>query len=335
MSDVEHRALAEFFIASPLLLCIPLGVWIVYLVKVINFNGGQLSFPQNQFLYALTLQSAVKQICSLLVTLALQFMPALAYALFLIVVAIKQTNYNSVIFILVSSFLLLMTGALVLFRQVNQMTNTSKVTWVKRYLDITFTRPIIQFYLEHLTRKDPALIFGTKIFSGLLIFAVTQLYSGESYDGRLLGMGCVLAFSANFMIVAQVHFFENRIFILLRNLPMTIFNRISTFIVVFSILCFPETVILIKYYPDVVGWIHAPSFLFFGVSIGVLFYGLLFTQAFRLKNFERPIFALVISWILLILFHVPTFILACVNFCAGLLAIRNCFYRFEFPSQDE
>jgi hypothetical protein len=229
----------------------------------------------------------------------------------------------------------MMTGTVLLLRKLNRMIPEVKVSWIKMYFDYRFTRPLVQFYLEYITRKDPALVFGTKVFSGLLIFAVTQLYSGESYDVRLLAMGCVLAFSANFMIIAQLHYFENNVFTLLRNLPLSIARRTTVFLLVFSVMCLPETVILIKYYPEVIGWMQAPSVVLFGISIGYLFYALHFTEVIHQKNFERLIFALVMSWILLILFSAPVLILALVNSGVGIWIFGNHFYHFEQPAPEE
>jgi hypothetical protein len=334
MSGVEHRALAEFFIASPLLLSVPVSVWAIYLIKIINFNRSQIDFPQNQFLHALTLRPRVYQIIPLFMTMLIQFLPAVLYGFFLMVMALKYSLNVQVAIIAEALFVLLTAGTISLLQQLNNTIREVKVGWIKRYLDHRFTRPVTQFYLEYLTRKDPALVFGTKVFSGLLIFAVTQLYSGESYDERLLAMGCALAFSANFMIITQVHHFENNVFALLRNLPLSTGKRLVTFILVFFIICLPETVILIKYFPEVVGWIQVPSVIFFGVSIGLLFYGLHFTEVIRHKNFERLIFGLVMGWILLTLFGVPVSILALVNSGVGIRVVKKYFYRFESVSTD-
>jgi hypothetical protein len=335
MSGAEHRALAEFFITSPFLLLMPVGVWIIYLIKMINFNRSQVGFPQNQFLYAFTLHSPMRQIIPLFVTVAIQFIPAMLYGIFLVIMALKHSTYVPVMVIPATIFLLLMAATVLLLRQLNKMTREVKVSWIKKHIDYSFTRPLIQFYLEYLTRKDPALIFGTKVFSGLLIFAVTQLYSGETYDVRLLAMGCVVAFSANFMVISQLHHFENKVFILLRNLPLTIAKRTVTFLLVFSVACLPEIMILIKYFPEAVEWIQALPVIFFGASIGYLFYALHFTEVIHQKNFERLIFALVMGWILVILFSVPVFILALVNAGIGIWILVKYFYRFEQPASEK
>lgn len=331
MSGTEHRALAEFFIASPLLLSAPIGMWAIYLLKIINFNRSQVGLPQNQFLYTFNLWSYPRQVLPFFLIVATQFMPAILYGFFLVVMALKNNFYVPVIIIPIALFLFLLIATVMLQRQLNHVVSEAAVSILKKYLDYRLTKPLTQFYLEYLTRKDPALIFGTKIFSGLLIFAVTQLYSGESYDVRLLGMGCALSFSAGFMIVRQIYYFENKVFVLLRNLPLPVIRRITTFLLVFLILCLPEITVVIKYFPDALHWMEAPSVIFFGISTGLLFYGLHFTEVIHQKNFERPVFALVIGWILLILFRVPVFVLVLVNSGIGIWLVGKNFYRFEQP----
>ena len=51
MRGYEHIALAEFFISTPMVLCIPLTVWILYALKVANFNGERLSLQENEFVF--------------------------------------------------------------------------------------------------------------------------------------------------------------------------------------------------------------------------------------------------------------------------------------------
>jgi hypothetical protein len=331
MSGAEHRALAEFFISSPLLLSLPIGMWSIYFVKIITFNRSQVNLPQNQFLYIFNLWTYPRQALPFFLTVANQFMPAMLYGFFLMVMALKNNIYIPIIIIPLALLLFLLTGTAVLLRQLNHVASEATASILKKYLDYRFTKPLTQFYLEYVTRTDPALIFGTKIFSGLLIFAVTQLYSGESYDVRLLAMGCALSFSASFMIIRQIHYFENKVFVMLRNLPIPVTRRITTFVFVLLIFCVPEITIVIKYFPDALHWRDALSVLFFGLSTGLLFYGLHFTGVIQQKHFERPVFALVIGWLLVILFRVPVFVLAFVNSGIGIWLVGKYFYRFEQP----
>jgi hypothetical protein len=171
---------------------------------------------------------------------------------------------------------------------------------------------------------------GTKLFSALLIFGVTRLYQDETYDVRLMGMACTLAFSSNFMIISRIHYFENKVFALLRNLPFSWSKRTMIFLMVFMILCLPEISILVKYFPNALSWMQAPVLILYGTSIGVLFYGFHYAGMVQQKNFERLIFVLFIVWILLILFRISIPLMALVNATVGMWLFKNYFYRFEW-----
>ena len=75
MRGYEHIALAEFFISTPMVLCIPLTVWILYALKVANFNGERLSLQENEFVFYFPLFPVITQWSLVLRAAALQLSP--------------------------------------------------------------------------------------------------------------------------------------------------------------------------------------------------------------------------------------------------------------------
>jgi hypothetical protein len=335
MSGIEHRALAEFFISSPATVSIPVFAWGVYLIKIINFNRNQALLPQNQFLYSLSLLPHTQQLVCFFISLTNQFMPAILYGTFLVIMALKNNFIFAALAVPAALLLLLALGTFTLLRQFNLPVAESKIGFFKRFFDYRITKPLIQFYLEWIVRREAAVVLGTKLFCALLIFGTTQLYEGEDYDVRLMAMACTLAFSANFTIIGRLHYFENKVFALLRNLPFAILKRTAVFLTVLIILCLPEISILIKYFPAVLSWTQAPLLILYGAGIGVLFYGFHFTGVIHHENFQRLIFALFIGWILLILFKVPIVAMALVNAIGGVWLVRCYFYRFEWHDVED
>jgi hypothetical protein len=332
MSGVEHKALAEFFIASPVVLMIPVTIWTIYAIKILNFNRQQLLRAENRFLHDMALLPPLTQWMAFASSLFSQLLPAMLYGAFLVLMALKHSMLLPVLEIVGALSLLLFLSIIFVIEQVNNPSREIKLTSLKKFLDHRFTKSIIQFYIEWMLRREPALLIGTKIFAGLLIFAVTQLYRGEAYDWRLLAMGIALAFSGNFMMIAQLHRFENFHFAFLRNIPFSPRQRFTLFIVVFSILCIPEIIILLRNFPDQLHWRHAVESLFFGMSIGIIFYSVHFINAFHEKDFTRFIFAAVIGWVLLVLFSVPIHWLTIINAACGAWIYRKHFYVFEYDS---
>jgi hypothetical protein len=253
---------------------------------------------------------------------------------FLTLVSLNHGRLIPVIEIMMSLLFLLFVGSIALVRQLGHYRSEIKTSALKRFFDQRFTKSIIQIYIIWLMRREPVLVIGTKIFAGLLIFAVTQLYKGEVYDWRLMAMGFTLALSANFMIIEQMHRFENFHFNLLRNLPIPTWQRLLINVSVFAFIFSPEMVVFIKNYPYALQWHYGLSIIFFGLSIGLLYYSTLFLNTIPAKDISRLIFGAVICWFVLILFSVPLLILIGINFLLGTLIFVRNFYTYDYSSRE-
>src|SRR6187455_2700572 len=63
MRSYDHVALAEFFISSPLVLIIPIGFWLLYSLKVINFNWEKTKQNENEFIFCFPRQNNGGWLC--------------------------------------------------------------------------------------------------------------------------------------------------------------------------------------------------------------------------------------------------------------------------------
>lgn len=330
MSGREHLALAQFFISSPFVMLIPIAIWTIYTLKIINFNRQQLQRPENQFLFTFGLLPTKIKSIGLYSALSLQLMPALLYGFFLILLSIKFKIFESIALVAVSLSALLIVSTAQLLFSLHRPHHEKKTNPIKKFFDYQYAKTIIQFYTGWLLRREPVLFFGTKVFSGLLIFAVAQLYLADAYDGRLMAMGVAIGFSANYMVLQQLHRFENQYFIIIRNLPLSFFKRLFIFLITFTALCLPEIALLTNYFPselafDLMFWI-----LLFGLSIGIVFYGSLFLPRLNGENSTYVTFGAVMGLIVLILFDVPIWSLIIANFSTGLALMKRYYYSFEF-----
>jgi hypothetical protein len=332
MSGVEHRALAEFFTSSPILALIPVAIWIIYALKVISFNKQQLQLDQNRFVRELTFLSDRTQYSALFTAGFGQFFPAVLYALFIMLVGIQNERYLESSIIAASQFLLLGLVTFFLKTKLQKLDNEIKISGVKKFFDEQFQKPLLQFYVEHLSRKQPLAFVSTKIFSGALLLGVTELYRHDTYDVRLIAMGVTFAFAANFTLLTHLHRFENQEFNLLRNLPLSIAKRIVTYTLVMVTICAPECIVILKNFPAQLAFSHVIGLLLFSFSTMLLLYALLFLKI-KPDNVSRAIFSVMIIWILLILFSLPIICIAIANTIIATIIIRSCFYSFEFSEE--
>jgi hypothetical protein len=333
MSGIEHKALAEMFVSSWQLLLIPFFVWAIYLIKIINFNTQRLELSENSFVFELQMLNVRDRFTSSLVAIMNQFVPAIAYAGFLILTAIKNGFYLSVIQLVASVLLLVTLGAVAFLYKIKNPHREIRVTFLKKFFDYKFTKSLPQFFIEWVLRREPLLSVATKVFSCMLIFAVSRLYLAEAYDHRLMGMAVVIVFAANMMIINQLHRFENSYFIQLRGLSFTLIRRMAIVILVLVLLSIPEFIFLYRFFPDNLIFADYGLMIFLGLSLQLLFYSVIFINLHS-ENFSRMIFGIIILTVFLILCEVHLILLTLGSFAAATLIYHRFYYRFEYDAEE-
>ena len=333
LSGREHKALAQAFVSSPLLLLIPFAVWIIYGFKVIGFNSILLTKTENSFLFQ---SSALPRFqlwkCISMVSF-MQLLPVLSYGMFLMLVALPSKQFNS---FALSTTILLSGLLLITWKTVNLILSPkldSRVSLFKNKIDVWITKPFVWFYPEWIIRQQPLLIIGTKLFSCLIIIGTSRLYLFDTYDERLMAMGSALAFASNLVVVFYYHRFENFHYPVLRSLPFSLPKRLSLFILTFIILNAFEWGTLYHYFPVALGRIHFFLLITFSLSIYVIGYACLFIKDVTLELFIQKTGIAAFTWFILILFKVPLLVFITAHLIAGYWIYHNRFYKFEFNSE--
>jgi hypothetical protein len=331
MSGVEHKALAEFFIASPQLTLIPVAVWGVYAIKIIAFNRQRMILPENTFVYTLSILSKPKQLSIGLQTLFFQFTPAVLYGSFLILMALKHGAIEPIAIIIGSIATLLFVSAVFLLLTLKPPISEPRTTRIKKFIDKHTVRPLWWMYTTSVLRREPILFIGTKVFSGLLLYAVMKLYQNENYDGRLLGMAASVAGISNFMVMTQLQLFDLTFFSLMRNLPITLFARWTRLSMVTAITVLPEIVVILKYAPAIdIADLVATLVLI--PAIALVTYSLLYFRFKDENTYSRLTFAMTMAHLVLILFRVPILIIVFCNLVASWFLFKARYYDFELST---
>lgn len=329
MSGVEHKALAQFFVASPTLTCIPIAVWTLYSLKVIGFNRQRIAMSENNFLHATPLLSYPRQLIISTQALFLQFTPVTLYGLFLTIIGLKHGAIKPVVMIIGSIAVLLFLASHALIGFLKTPIREPTTPLLKRLIDRHFVRPLWWIYLTATLRKEPVLFIGTKVFGGVLLFAVTRLYENESFDARLLAMAATVAGVANYMITMQLQLFDLHSFQLMKNLPVRTTVRWLRIVLVVGIAVLPEIILLSKYGPA----IHAMDFasiLLLVPSVAMTAYSLLYLSFREESTYSRLIFTITMGHIVVILFQVSAGILVAANLVTSWLIFQRKYYAFEY-----
>jgi hypothetical protein len=333
MRSYDHIALAEFFISSPLVLMIPLAFWFLYNLKVINFNWERIKENENEFIFCFMLFPRSKQWWMAIRVILIQFLPALIYGLFLSLLAWKYGLVNSIVVIVMAVILLILMSCYHFLWSLHHPNHETKVSFLARFVNLRFTKPFPLFFIEWITRKELVMLLGTKLFSALIILAITALYKTDIYDLRLLSIGIVTAAGANVGLMQALHHFENFQLSWLKSLPIPFFKRTSFSLITIGIILLPEIILLIKNFPAEQGWhdyVICSVFLF---SIPFLFYGLLYAKDRDQHQIMTLVFYCGIVWIVLVLFKVPILLLGILNGLTGFVLWKRFYYSFEYVSR--
>jgi hypothetical protein len=329
LSGREHRALAEGFLASGFTLMIPIAIWLYYLAKLVRYNFQSAGKPENAAIKNLQLLSFRQRLAPLSVVTALQFLPAIAYGAFLVAVATRLNLWIRVVEIIFILVAFVAVGAVTLDRFVTSLRSERRIYIIERFFNFRFTRPFPLLCLEVLARKEPVLLITTKIFSCTLIVAIATLYQHDTYDWRLFALGVAVAFSGNQVVVNAYHKMINHDLLWVRNLPLPLWKRLSYSLTILFTVSIPEFVTISRNFPDYLDLDDLAGLIFFGTSVQLLFYAVLY-NAFAGAKANTYFYAAMIAWLFAILFSVPLYALTGANLALALLFYRFGFYRFEY-----
>lgn len=332
MGGAEHRALAQYFSASAGTAIIPVAIWIMYAVQVGLFNSLAITKPENHILFTFGLAGKLTQWPVLIVVAFQQFLPAVAYGTFLLIMAFSTAKYQ--VFAIISTGLLALVFSIAFHfsRLLLSPWRERKVGKIQEFMRRKFTMPYPLFYPIWLSLRQPLMLLGVKVFSCLMLAGVATLYNYDTFDERLLLMGCSVAFSSNLIIVFEYHLFENKSLSVWKALPMALHKRASFFWMSVFALLLPEIVVLIKHVPSSIPFYQLQlfSFVLYGLSLSFAAYAFLFRRQINVETFVRLILAETLLSIIMILFQVPAWLLALTACGAGIYWYRKYYYRFEY-----
>jgi len=329
MSEIEHRALAQFFVSTVTTAMIPGGVWLLYAIKITNFNRNQLQLGEGRFLYNLQFLSTASRLLLCATVFLLQFSPALLYALYLIKNAVALSTFASIGVIVTCVIICTSFGALALMRNLNRPFREKTVSALKRFLDQHYVRPAGHFYIEWILRKDPVMLFGTKVLTVAILAGICNLYSHEAYDGRLMAMGVTLCGVANAVIAYHLVNYEHSIIGWIKNLPLRKMKRLWQLVVVMGFFLIPEFAVLLGNYPPVLNASGIAADALYLLSIVTFLLGFMHTTAAPLDYFVKRSFWILIVLIVIILFRMPVAFLAAINIISGFILFSKYYYLYE------
>jgi hypothetical protein len=255
------------------------------------------------------------------------------YAIFLLLTSFQNNYFVTVPVIIGTILLLLSTGLIKLILDLKNPWNEIKPTRIKIWFDKKVVRSLPHITIEYVIRNHFLSWLGSKFFSILLLVGAFALYKTDTYDYRLLAMVVTIAFTANVVLLTHIHHFENRVFMINKNMPIPFYKRVGTILITFLVFFLPEFGLLITGMPA-----RDTSSLFivpYSVSILIILYGFLFISDWGLDKAIRIIFFFSMGLIVLILFHAPIVLVTMLLGITGLYLWKKWYYRFEVATNNQ
>lgn len=146
MRSYDHIALAEFFVSAPLVSTIPVIIWFLYTLKVMNFNRERIKQNENEFIFCFILFPVSKQWGMAIHIVFIQLLPVFLYGLFLCLIASKHGMIHSIFMIVMGCMVLVGMSAYHLIWWLRHPNHEKKVLMLSRFLNHQFTKPFPLFF---------------------------------------------------------------------------------------------------------------------------------------------------------------------------------------------
>ena len=191
----EHIAIGAFFVGNPGALFFLYILWLAYTVKVLLFQLPVIHKPELQFLESFFLLDLKIKILTVTSTSILLLIPVLAYAIFLIFLALPNGQFTAVISIIICLTVLFALLASAILYWLNRLPHEKKIFQILFFKRIAL--PASLFFITFLFRKEIVLLILSKVYSCLLIVGTAALYDTDTFDLRLLTTGVMLSVVGN------------------------------------------------------------------------------------------------------------------------------------------
>lgn len=327
----EHIALASYFVSSFSLMGIPIVTWLLYTIFVMDSNRKQSRRNENQFLADLFLYPRIIQWKSILWASWLQLLPILAYALFLVKMALQNHFYVTAMMALLAPIFLLILVSYRLRYTAKPVINETRS--FRFSLHRSIPRPLIFIPIENIFRRQLLATLGYKSSAILLLFGTLQLYRHETYDIRLLGLAILISFTLSVQFILEWHQFDNTVLTLLRQLPFSWSDRLRKTMATILCYCIPEIILIQISFPENLAIMNRISVVAYGLSILFLFHTFLYTWNKPLEKVMSPLYFFVIGSFLLILCKIPLLLLMSLQFMGGVWIYRRYYYQYDYMAK--
>lgn len=317
-----HKLLMVAFISSPLMLMVVFAFWLIYSLKTWHYVAGQIFAQHQAFLfYSSTSFSKSKQLLAWLSVQVAVLMPVIAYGVIAVGVGIHFHYYIAPVAILLYLVLLAFAGAWIYTTLVNRLVDGGRQSVLLRWTS-KWRKPYFSLYIFQVFDKMKVKYLLTKWLSYLIIIAVFSLFADVRTDARVAGIAMLAIITAHSVVIFELRTFEETYLSFTRNFPFSKLKLFITFIAVYACILVPEAIWLFSRFSPLL----AVQLLLLGLSITLIFHGLLYWMGLNMDKYLPWILGLFMLIFWLILFRLLTTLII-VNLIAGFSLFYRNYYQ--------
>jgi hypothetical protein len=325
MRATEHIQLAKLAVSTPQFLMYVMVLWGVYTIKVTLFGNRIIKERPYEILYQGRIFPKFKRIFALSILQFNLLGLSIGYSFFYIYIGVQMQAWLSVGLIIIFDLLMILIGVIV---YEYRLRNPNPVKTFNG-LNLKIVTPNYLFFIRYLIIKQPILLILTKVFTIFWVLGTILLFPTDDYDERLLSLGGLFAALGHVAICQRYFEFEFQFLSFNRNLPISSFKRFINYSINFLLILLPEIFVLIRNFPDSIHPIYIIQLILFILSIILLAFCTLFINLPEEVAGKR-LFWVSVLFFLSIMFKIPIWALAFINFGLSFYLLKKHFYQAEY-----
>ncbi len=309
LRGTEHIFIAKYTAKDTFLTLIAISIWSVYILNSILYIRNTLTQKAYWYMRQLSLYPASKQFYWFSLMQLTLNLPVTIYTLFILTFTITLNQYVNAGLLAGFTVLSVLTPPFYYMALLKKTYPDEGASRMSQFINKKFTRPYPVWYFSFLLGKKPLLLLLSKAVSLAIIAASFLLYGTDDYDWRILGLGVLLGFNGNMVLMFDYFQFERKQLPVFRNLPFTFFKRISYQAIAVLIISIPEYFVMLKYFPHEESVLTLIYLMIYGSVLTWMFLQIMMLREMPLDKIGKIGFYLILIQLLLILANTPLLIM--------------------------
>ncbi|MGK7395496.1 MAG: hypothetical protein ACNS62_13045 [Candidatus Cyclobacteriaceae bacterium M3_2C_046] len=309
LRNTEHYTIAVLTVNNLEITGFMLILWSLYGLMTVSYITRTLKKPDFRIFHHSALFPLNNQILFFAVTQFVVNLPVIAYGSFIIGIAYIEYAWPSALIILTFQFMSILLPPLIYMALLKRPYKETRTGLIQRLLQKHITLPWNQWFNLHLIQRKPMLLWLSKLFSLMVLLGVFWLYHTEDYDWRLLGIGLLIGYGGNVIIIYHYYQFYQVQLENFKSFPLSPLRIMTSQVAGIFILLIPELILVVYHYPAPEGLLTLVNLLLFGPSFCWFYLQMIFWRGMTQDDLLQFCFFLLVGLTILILFKMPLLVI--------------------------